>query len=740
MATNLPPKKIASTPIVEKETQLTNAEDIFSIIPSWVLPPLKEETPQNLVSSNEKHSHFQQRHVPREVTATPPLVEAEMDVPCSDDVIEVVPSTVSLLDNMAVLQNVRPVKEHEALHQRQVKEQSQEVEKQPYIAKLERPRHKEQSLRRSSEFETAFNRSADETSSMDTSGKAHAQPPNQSRHGHNQVLKRPEALPQDKLLSLLMFRIHQDRKAQEARAANWKQAEKNLIAVQEENKNLAARMHDAQNTLITQQEEIVRHQNVKVVWKEKARKLESFLRGLTNDHHKFRDDTKGMRTTLENLVSESTAARNSIKDMKTDLYQCTTNIRNITIRDKEVVAELKANLEHQESQISDGTVLLDFERHRNDNLEADVKNIASQQRQIFQRLEDHQGALAARSHEDSINVIGLHQLTANKAIQIQSDINRMASMIEILGGQESLAKPDLDKIEYTIRNFAGNVTTAMEQSAKRVVAGQVVSAQKLQSLDGTLTSIANHLHSLGLSFQTEQAWMEKISSVRVSKARLEREIKEKDLHLENLRSEFSKLTEVAQAQKTEIVRLETINAVLRSRPEDPSLTSKLQDTETKNMRLEAELSSLQTRVEELQGMNSDLHTNNEAFTASSRHHDEIVRGKDDQLESLKAQLTEMENSVAILIEHKRTFKEKLKIQINEVKASLLKAANSERFTLEQNHATANQNFAREKRMLQQDVHRLEQDLKEAQVMCNEKVSLRHFQPMTPGLIRIDQGY
>ena len=133
MATNLPPKKIASTPIVEKETQLTNAEDIFSIIPSWVLPPLKEETPQNLVSSNEKHSHFQQRHVPREVTATPPLVEAEMDVPCSDDVIEVVPSTVSLLDNMAVLQNVRPVKEHEALHQRQVKEQSQEVEKQPYI-------------------------------------------------------------------------------------------------------------------------------------------------------------------------------------------------------------------------------------------------------------------------------------------------------------------------------------------------------------------------------------------------------------------------------------------------------------------------------------------------------------------------------------------------------------------------------------------------------------------------------
>ena len=504
----------------------------------------------------------------------------------------------------------------------------------------------------------------------------------QSQRQHRQRRSKPsKALSQADLLDLLAFRMQQDDKAQAAKVDDLKRANEELEHSKGENRILSARVDELQGREAAYEEKIDTYHRSVVSLKAKAKKVDDYLRGLTNDYHKLRDSSRRILETQDVLVDDKRKIDSSIAESNTTLEQVRVSTTNTFAQNREDIFELQLSLQLSQKELELSSQLIEEERQRSHRLELEIVQLSSAQQKMNEDINVHAqradaGFKSLVEHKDHLTAI----------------ISGLVSALDGIKSRLNFDKADLEKIDLSFRDFAAKIAESLDQSAEKSSSAQLESSRIAESIGQALSDLEK-------SFQSEQTWAEQLSAAKEELIGLKGTLQFKASEIETLKGMVSDFQGGEKAHHQETTTLQAQIVLLQSQVEDATLTSKLQELETLNIQKDDDISALRLKSNE--------------FAATLQERDDLVRNRDDELLQVKTQLSEAERSTELAVKQVAAFAD--------MNSDLLKAANAERVRLRQKHTKVTADLKQEKESVEGSLRELRKELETAQRSCNKKV-------------------
>ena len=292
-----------------------------------------------------------------------------------------------------------------------------------------------------------------------------------------------DAVSEEDLFALLLFRWKQDRIKDEARA---KKDEKKLDAAlaafeeaQDEIDRLRAANNDQSSQLASYK---FKHETCKKKLEETLKSFQDFSRGLTNDHNNLLESARGLKKEVEAVKAErdelaemAAGSRKILEDargfqaneLKAAARDFNAHITSLekTIGNKDAqIAKLEHTIREQDIQSEDHDKLIEHERSRNDNFEHTISEVSAAQSKVARILETNQTSLMeklecalARIPDRGDASIGS---SSNLSTSVLDDV--VANLNELMS-RPALGSLDLKGLEQAARNeFARYVSAELE--------------------------------------------------------------------------------------------------------------------------------------------------------------------------------------------------------------------------------------------------------------------------------------
>ena len=208
-------------------------------------------------------------------------------------------------------------------------------------------------------------------------------------NGPDILSQRPvsEAMPTvDDLIQILQYRNQQEKKARDTAKAMQQARDAEFQNTKEAYALLRSQMEEISRREKAQQIELAKYQKVLPEWKSKARKLEDYLKGLTNDHHKLRDDAQSIQRQQLLLQTDKDNIMTNIEETHSALGRHAPGAAKIVsdaLHHIEIVTEKH---DAQSLQAQQDAKLLEAEQERSQRLEHEISKISSNQQQITNLL------------------------------------------------------------------------------------------------------------------------------------------------------------------------------------------------------------------------------------------------------------------------------------------------------------------------------------------------------------------
>lgn len=213
---------------------------------------------------------------------------------------------------------------------------------------------------------------------------------------------------------------------------------------------LYAQLQDVSQRCSDKEAELSKIKACKPGWENKLKKLSEYVKGLSNDHNKLRDDAKLIREQQTSVLQD----KNDLFGTLREVYQVTQegNARSsqAVIESRHDLEMLELQMQHLQMKLREEEALLLSERLRSSHLEEEISTFQTGRTDLQDLFAEHREAITQKI-SDSLNAVFEHiQVTSPRASQddLKPTLERCLTLIEALPKADGSAKSaDIQQLE-----------------------------------------------------------------------------------------------------------------------------------------------------------------------------------------------------------------------------------------------------------------------------------------------------
>ena len=262
---------------------------------------------------------------------------------------------------------------------------------------------------------------------------------------------------EEDLLRLLMYRRRQGQQELEDFKTTQNQREAEILRLREMSNSLSDELQEVLQRETQNAAELSRIKAKKPIWESKIKRLSDYVKGLTNDHKRLREDADSMQKQRTDLLVAGKDVHDTLEDAQQLVKQ--ERIRSQKSEDdaRHKIESLAQTIQHQRTQLQCNEVLIKAERERSDRIEDQITRATANHEQLWQFLTGHRDTITSKI--DNL----LHQAKSivlpNKAPEphsrepVKPMLEQCIGMLQELREADTVKPEDLGKLGNTMDSF-----------------------------------------------------------------------------------------------------------------------------------------------------------------------------------------------------------------------------------------------------------------------------------------------
>ena len=472
---------------------------------------------------------------------------------------------------------------------------------------------------------------------------------------------------EDDLFRLLMYRRRQGQQELEYFKVTQNQKEAEILRLREMSNELSNELQEVLQRETQKAAELSRIKAKKPVWESKIKRLSDYVKGLTNDHKRLREDA-------DNLQSQRTDVFVAGKDLHDTLEAAQKSVEQERIRSQRLkddthhrIETLEQTVQHQCTQLRSDENLLKAERERSTRLEDQISRASASHEQLLQLFIGHRDTITGKIdnllHQAKSIVLPNQISEPYHQDPVRPMLEQCITMLQKLHEADTVKPEDFKKLGDTMDSFVrGYVYLGVNPDLSHLYSLEARITLSVETCEENYTSIESGQKQLALALQdqlraldcnisSEHALAEQISDLREVRATVKERLQATESSLADARREIVALRLKDQERSRKVVDLETDIAKAQSRhAEIPQAMLRIQELDSRNKDLQSEVvtlsreaavlsDQLQQRSTEAQDLTERLAAVQEKFKAAT---EETARSREEKSASERTATFERE--------------------------------------------------------------------------------------------------
>ena len=411
---------------------------------------------------------------------------------------------------------------------------------------------------------------------------------------------------EDDLFRLLMYRRSQGQQELEYFKNTQSQKEDEILRLRETSNNLTNELQEVLQRETQNAAELSRLKAKKPIWESKIKRLSDYVKGLTNDHKRLREDT-------DNLQKQRTDVFVAGQDLHDTLEAAQKSVEQERIRSQRLqedahhkIETLAQTVQNQCTQLQSNEYLLTAERERSTRLEDQISEISASHEELLQLFTGHRDTVTDKIDSLLQQAKSIVMPNQNAETQHQDTLRPMLeqciSMLQKLHEVDIVKPEDFKKLGDTMDSFVrGYVYLSVDPDLSQLYSLEDRITLSVETCEENYTSVESgqrqlalalqdQLRTLGCNISSEHALTEQISDLREVRATVRERLQATESSLADARREIVALRLKEEEQSRRVVGLETDVAKAQSRSaEVPQAMFRIQELDSRNKELQSEV-------------------------------------------------------------------------------------------------------------------------------------------------------
>lgn len=259
---------------------------------------------------------------------------------------------------------------------------------------------------------------------------------------------------EDDLLKLLMYRRRQGQQELEYFRATQDQREAETQKLRIMSNDLSGQLEEALQRETQKTAELSKIKANKPIWESKIKGLNDYVKGLSNDHKRLREDGDSLHKQHEDVIVFGKELHVILKDKQESAEQERIRFQQVRENARHEIETLAQTVQHQSTQLRSDESILAIERERSNRLEDQISRITASHGQLMNLFTDHRDTITRKI--DDLLLQAQLLLPLNKASEsdlhnpIRPILEQCVGMLETLHKADTVKPQDLQKLNDTM--------------------------------------------------------------------------------------------------------------------------------------------------------------------------------------------------------------------------------------------------------------------------------------------------
>ena len=201
------------------------------------------------------------------------------------------------------------------------------------------------------------------------------------------------------LLNLLMYRRRQGQQELDNFRATQSGMEAEMLKLRDMTNDLSGQLQEAIHRTTQKSAELSKVKSSMPIWESKIKRLSDYVKGLTNDHKRLREDADDMNKQYQHVFVAKKQLQNTLDDARKSFEQERIRFQQLDDDARHKVETLTQTIQHQSTQLQTDEDLLMVERERSDRLEEQIVRVTTSHGQLSEILTGHRDSIACKIDE-----------------------------------------------------------------------------------------------------------------------------------------------------------------------------------------------------------------------------------------------------------------------------------------------------------------------------------------------------
>ncbi|KAL8765567.1 MAG: hypothetical protein Q9209_007398 [Squamulea sp. 1 TL-2023] len=490
--------------------------------------------------------------------------------------------------------------------------------------------------------------------------------------------------PEEILEALMIHHQHQKQEQAQRRAEEKKREEDNDNAIEEYKiiiEDLDSKLNSSEKRMSKQEVELLQFRQLVPKWQDRVKKLGDFVKGLSNDHTRLRDDARAIqgeqqkirvhKEAVDKLLEE---AVNTLKTERAEHQNCLSKAYHRAEIAEQALSVRNADLLNESTRLR-------AEEGKSASLQDSLNKITLNDNEILTKLADQEVTLSSKIANLGKTTTDLIRDTSTSGQKyLYPRIEECIALLKEPRSINSVNAEDVQKLDVSIKENAAQISRLAS-----ICQGSINTTSHLENR--LASELESRFQRLMSSIEAGRPLEPQMQDLREIKATITERLRATEVELIESRHKLNAAEDQDKAHLQKIAALEAEVNTLRSQPQESlSMALHLHDSQKKCEKVSKELSAYQLQLED------------------ARHRQEVKSAEKADLELLleaaKAEVAGLQATVDNISLEKAAVEDQAKANEDRLK---------ERFT-----KTCQDEIARTTNKFLNDVHRLrnaEKDLK-----------------------------
>ena len=271
------------------------------------------------------------------------------------------------------------------------------------------------------------------------------------------VPNRKDTYTEDDLLKLLMYRWRHGQQELEYFRATHCGMETEMRKLRDMTNDLSGQLQEAVQRATQRSAELSKIKSSMPTWESKIKRLSDYVKGLTNDHKRLREDADDMHKQYQHVFVAKTQLQNTLDDARKSLEQERIRFQQLDDDARHKIETLTQTIQHQSTQLQSDESLLMVERERSDRLEEQIVRITTSHDQLSEILTGHRDSIASKIDEllhQTRSIVPPNESSESSSYDpIKPMLEQCVGILQELHKTTHVKPEDLQKLNNNIDTF-----------------------------------------------------------------------------------------------------------------------------------------------------------------------------------------------------------------------------------------------------------------------------------------------